>query len=198
MNRRVLLVALWAVLMAPFAVLLAAPGDDPDALVAASGNWAMAWLAVALVMAPLARRWRGLARRLWLRRAVGLAAFGGSLVHLWLYVLAMRSFAEPSEGVLGGEWALIADEALAPGILTGWLALALLLPPALASNDAAMRRLRQAWKPVQRLAWPAAALALLHMAIVHDGFSIALAVAGVIAVVQAARFLPVRSTRKAI
>lgn len=193
MKRRGILLALWAVLMAPFAVLMAGPGDDPDALVAASGNWAMGWLALAVVMTPLARAWCGLTRWLWLRRAVGLAAFGGSLVHLWLYVLAMRSFAEP-----GGEWALIADEAFTPGILTGWLALALLLLPALASNDAAMRRLRQAWKPVQRLAWPAAALAIVHMAVVHDGFSLALAVGAVIAAVQVARFFPVRSSRKAI
>ena len=192
-KRRGILWALWAVLMAPVVLLLMAPGDDPDALVAASGNWAMAWLAVAVVMTPLARLWRGLARWLWLRRAVGLAAFAGSVVHLWLYVLAMRGFAEP-----GGEWALIAEEAFTPGILTGWLALILLLLPALASNDRAMRWLRQAWKPVQRLAWPGAALALVHMAVVHDGFSLALAVGGVIAGLQMARFFPVRSTRKAI
>jgi sulfoxide reductase heme-binding subunit YedZ len=192
-KRRVILMALWAVLMAPFALLAASTGGDPDALVAASGNWAVAWLALAVVMAPLARLWRGLARWLWLRRAVGLAAFGGSVVHLWLYVLAMRGFAEP-----GGEWALIADEAFTPGMLTGWLALALLLLPAIASNDAMLRFLRQGWKPVQRLAWPAAGLAIVHMAVVHDGFSLALAVGGVIAGLQMARFFPVRSTRKAI
>lgn len=192
-KRRVILMALWAVLMAPFALLLASPGDDPDANVAASGNWAMAWLALAVVMTPLAKLWRAVSRWLWLRRAVGLAAFGGSMVHLWLYVLAMRGFAEP-----GGEWALIAEEAFTPGILTGWLALALLLLPALASNDAMMRWLRQGWKPVQRLAWPAAGLGIIHMAVVHDGFSLALAVGGVIAGVQMARFFPVRSTRKAI
>ncbi len=190
MKRRLALFALWAVLMLPFLLLFAQPGDDPDATVAASGNWAMAWLAMALVMTPLAQVWRPLARLLWLRRAVGLAAFAGSGVHLWLYVLAMRSFAEP-----GGEWALIADEAFTPGILTGWTALALLLPPAMASTDAAMRLLRRAWKPVQRLAFPAAMLALAHMAVVHDGFSLALAVAGVVGGLQLVRFFP--SKRKA-
>lgn len=195
MKRRAVLMALWAVLMAPFLVLVVqilSPETDPDAVVAASGDWAMAWLALAVVMTPLARVWPALRSRLWLRRAVGLAAFGGSAAHLIFYVLAMRSFAEP-----GGLWALIADEALTPGILTGWLALALLLPPALASNDAAMRMLRAAWKPVQRLAWPAAVLALIHMAVVHDAFTLALAVGGIIASLQLAR-VPVRSTRKAI
>jgi methionine sulfoxide reductase heme-binding subunit len=192
MNRRLALLALWAVLMAPLAGLwwqAGRPDADLDALVADTGNWAMAWLAIAVVMTPLAKLWRPLARQLWLRRAVGLAAFGASLLHLWLYVLAMRSFAEP-----GGEWALIADEALTPGILTGWIALALMLPPALASNGAAMRLLRRAWKPVQRLAWPAAAVALAHMAVVHDAFSLAMAIAGIVAGLQLVRFFP--ATRK--
>lgn len=192
MNRRLALLALWAALMAPLAGLWWQAGGadaDLDALVADSGNWAMAWLAAAVVMTPLARAWRSLARLLWLRRAVGLAAFAATCVHLWLYVLAMRSFAEP-----GGEWALIADEALTPGILTGWIGLALMLLPALASNDAAMRVLRRGWKPVQRLALPAAAVALAHMAIVHDAFSLAMAVGGIVAGLQVVRFFP--ATRK--
>jgi sulfoxide reductase heme-binding subunit YedZ len=192
MNRRLALLALWAVLMAPLAALWAeasSPDADLDALVADTGNWAMAWLAIAVVLTPLAKLWRPLARLLWLRRAVGLAAFAASLAHLWLYVLAMRGFAEP-----GGEWALIADEAVTPGILTGWIALALMLPPALASNDAAMRLLRRSWKPVQRLAWPATAVALAHMAVVHDAFSLAMAIAGIVAGLTVVRFFP--ATRK--
>lgn len=192
MNRRLSLFALWAVLMAPLAGLwwqVPAPDADLDALVADTGNWAMAWLAIAVVMTPLARLWRPLVRLLWLRRAVGLAAFAASLIHLWIYVLAMRGFAEP-----GSEWALIADEAITPGILTGWIALALLLPPALASNDAAMRLVRRAWKPVQRLALPAAGVALAHMAVVHDAFSLAMAIAVIVAGLQLVRFFP--ATRK--
>lgn len=196
MKRRMILWAMWAALMVPFAVLAAQslqPGGDPDAMVAASGNWATAWLMLAVILTPLARAVPALRAGLWLRRAVGLAAFAGSAAHLGYYWLAMRGFAEP-----GGEWALMAAEAFAPGIVTGWLALILLLVPALASNDAAMRRLRGAWKPLQRLAWPAAALALLHMAVVHDAQSAAIAVAGLVAGLQILRFTRVRSTRKAI
>jgi sulfoxide reductase heme-binding subunit YedZ len=193
MKRRVALLALWAVLMAPLAgpwSTAYSPDADLDAAVAASGNWAMAWLALAVVMTPLAGVWRGLARWLWLRRAVGLAAFGATLVHLALYLLAMRAYAEP-----GGVGALVWAEAFSPGILTGWIALALMLPPALASSDAAMRALRRAWKPVQRLGLPAAGVALLHMAVVHDALMLALAVAGVVGGLQLVRFFP--ATRKA-
>jgi sulfoxide reductase heme-binding subunit YedZ len=186
--------ALWAVLMAPLALLCwqaFSPDTDLDTAVAASGNWAMAWLGVAVVMTPIARLWRGLARLLWLRRAVGLAAFGASLVHLWLYLRVMAEYAEP-----GGEWALVWAEAFTPGILTGWLALLLMLLPALASNDAAMRALRAGWKRAQRLALPAAVLALLHMAVIHDGLMLALAVAALVGGLQLGRFFP--ATRKAL
>jgi methionine sulfoxide reductase heme-binding subunit len=200
MSRRATLLALWAVLMAPLLALwwqayspANSPDADLDALVASSGNWAMAWLAVAVVMTPLAKLWRALAGLLWLRRGVGLAAFAASLVHLALYLLVMRDYAAS-----GGVGALVWVEAFTPGILTGWAALLLMLLPALASNDAAMRGLRTAWKPVQRLAWPAAVMALVHMAVVHDAFSLALAVGGVVAGLQLARFFPVRSTRKAL
>jgi methionine sulfoxide reductase heme-binding subunit len=194
MNRRAALLALWAALMAPLALLWWQgfnPDSDLDAAVAASGNWAMAWLALAVVMTPLAQIWRGLARLLWLRRAVGLAACGASFVHLWLYLQVMADYAEP-----GGSWALVWAESLTPGIITGWIALFLLLPPALASSDAAMRRLRAGWKRVQRLAWPAAAVALLHMAVVHDGLKLALAIATIIAGLQLVRLFP--ATRKAL
>ncbi len=193
MTRRIALLALWAVLMAPLAGLwwqAASPDADLDALVAASGNWAMAWIAAALVLTPLARLWRPLARLLWLRRAVGLAGFGAALVHLWLYVQGMAAYAEP-----GGEWALIGAEAFTPGIVTGWAALALLLPPALASNDAAMRRLRRAWKPVQRIAIAAGVIGLVHMGLVHDGLTWALALAALVGGLQLVRIFP--ASRKA-
>lgn len=195
MKRRVVLWALWAVLLAPLAWLwwqAGAPDADIDALVAASGNWAMAWLAIAVVLTPLARLWRPLQHWLWLRRAVGLAAAGASAVHLGIYVLAMRGYAEP-----GGHWTLIGDEAFTPGMLTGWAALALLLPPALTSTNAAMQRLRAGWKRVQRLAWPAAALALAHMAVVHDANIAAVILAASVAVLQLARVIQFRSTRRA-
>ena len=62
----------------------------------------------------------------------------------------------------------------APGIWTGWLALLCMCRPRSTSSDAAMRLLRRNWKRVQRLAYPAAVLTLVHWVLVHDGMVSAL------------------------
>jgi sulfoxide reductase heme-binding subunit YedZ len=54
------------------------------------------------------------------------------------------------------------------GIWTGWAAFLLILPLALTSNDTAMRALKAGWKRLQRLAYPAALLTLVHWMFVHD------------------------------
>lgn len=130
-----------------------------------TGETSARLMIAALLIGPLAgllgpRRWL-----LWLlarRRALGVAAFAYAAVHLAFYVLDM--------GTLGA----ILGELPIASICTGWLALALMLPMALTSNQAAMRRLRTAWKRVQQLAYPAAVLTLLHWWWVHDGASAAL------------------------
>ena len=61
------------------------------------------------------------------------------------------------------------------------------VPPALASNDAAMRLLRRGWKRVQRLAYPAALLTLAHWMLVHDGLASALVQAAPLLLLQAWR-----------
>jgi methionine sulfoxide reductase heme-binding subunit len=97
------------------------------------------------------------------RRALGVAAFCYAVLHTIFYVVDMGNVAD------------MLAEALAPGIWTGWAALLLFVPMALTSNNAAMRKLRRAWKQVQRLAYPAALLTLLHWAWVHGSYTAALA-----------------------
>lgn len=119
----------------------------------------------AMLIGPLAgvlgpRKWL-----LWLqarRRALGVAAFAYAMAHLIFYAIDMGSL----EAILG--------ELPIASIWTGWLALALMLPMALTSNQAAMKLLRQAWKRLQQLAYPAAVLTLLHWWWVHDGATAAL------------------------
>lgn len=120
---------------------------------------------VAMLIGPLAGLIGSRGWLLWLlarRRALGVAAFAYALAHLVFYAIDMGSL----EAMLG--------ELPIASIWTGWLALALMLPMALTSNQAAMKALRAAWKRVQQLAYPAALLTLLHWWWVHDGATAAL------------------------
>lgn len=160
---------LWAVLAVPAALILyryvTTPDLWPGDLLRPTGDWSARAIIVALMLTPLAQLFPGLRPFRWLvrhRRAFGVAAFGYAMLHLVFYILDMETVA-----------AMLAEVG-APGIWTGWLALLCMVPPALASNDAAMRLLRGSWKRVQRLAYPAAVLTLVHWMLVHDGFASAL------------------------
>lgn len=161
---------LWALLAVPAASLWWAWLGEAEPwladYVAASGLWSARLLIAALCLTPLMhlighQRW--LAWVIRRRRAVGVAAFCYALLHLILYVADMAD--------LGA----ILDEATAPAMIAGWLAFAAMLPPALISSDPAMRALGSAWKRIQRLAYPAAILTLLHWLWVHDSSGEAIA-----------------------
>ena len=147
--------ALWPLLALPalFIVLPLADGALWRGAIRPSGDIAVKLLVAALAIAPLrallpdAAWLRWLARR---RRHIGVAAFLYAALHLAVFV--------PSIGRL--DW-ILQGMAFA-SMWTGWLAFAVLLAVATISHDAAMRRLGRAWKAVQRLAWPAAALTLAH------------------------------------
>jgi methionine sulfoxide reductase heme-binding subunit len=130
-----------------------------------TGETSARLMIAAMLIGPLAgvlgqRKWL-----MWLlarRRSLGVAAFAYAVAHLVFYAIDMGSL----EAILG--------ELPIASIWTGWLALALMLPMALTSNQAAMKLLRAAWKRVQQLAYPAAVLTLLHWWWVHDGATAAL------------------------
>ncbi len=151
---------LWAALALP-AIAMLASGTEPDDLLHPSGETSARLMIVAMMIGPLAdltgpRSWvRWLLKH---RRHIGVAAFGYAALHTLYYLVDM-------------DWS-IADmltEIDATGIWTGWIALIVMLLPALASNDAAMRMLRRNWKRVQQLAYAAALFTLLHwIFIVYD------------------------------
>nr|WP_314446940.1 ferric reductase-like transmembrane domain-containing protein [uncultured Sphingomonas sp.] len=172
----------WLILSLPLGIALlryvltaeAWPGD----LLHPTGEWSARFIILALMVTPLkqllpqAPAVRVLARH---RRALGVAAFLYALAHLVAYLLDM------------GNLANMLAELGAPAIWTGWAALLLLLPLGLTSNDAAMRTLRSGWKRLQRLAYPAAILTLVHWALVHDGLLAALVHFVPLALLQAVR-----------
>ena len=159
---------LWTILALPAThILYRWLSEDvwPDELVGPSGAWSARLIIVALMLTPLSMLLPGVRPVGWLvrhRRAFGVAAFLYALLHLGFYALEMETVA-----------AIVAEFELT-GIWTGWAALLLMLPLALTSNDAAMRALGSGWKKLQRLAYPAAILTLVHWIIVHNGLAEAL------------------------
>ncbi|HMM45577.1 MAG TPA: ferric reductase-like transmembrane domain-containing protein [Candidatus Macondimonas sp.] len=157
---RTLRIGTWLLVLLPavhIAVGLSrnALGPDPvEALMTLSGIWALRLLLLTLAMTPLQRLF-GWAWPLVIRRELGLAAFGYGLSHL----LAFLVFDQNLDPVAA--WREIVDH---PAVWLGMLALVLLLPLAMTSTRASIRRLGANWKRLHRLIYPAAILASLHFA----------------------------------
>lgn len=174
---------LWALLAIPAFLYLHRfltadiwPGD----LLHPTGEMSARLIIFALMLTPLSILFRGKTWVQWLvrrRRAFGVAGFGYALLHLVFYILDMETLRN------------ILAEIGALGIWTGWAAFLALLPLALTSNDASMRALKGAWKRLQRLAYPAALLTLVHWLFIHDGMTAALLHFAPLAALELYRFV---------
>lgn len=137
-------------------------GADPvKAIEHQMGLWAL-WLLIAgLAITPL-MRFTPL-RLVKLRRPIGVLAFAYLLVHflVWL-VLDVQ--------ILSQVWADILKR---PYITVGLLALVLLMPLALTSNNLSLRRLGGArWRAMHRLVYLAVPLAGIHMMMQAKGLQL--------------------------
>ena len=128
-------------------------GADPVRFVLDDfGKTAIRMLLLTLAVTPL-RHWSGNAQLLRVRRMLGLFAFFYALMHFSVYVGPFQSLS----------WSLIAqDIAKRPYITIGFTALLLLVPLAVTSTNAMMRRLGRRWQQLHRLIYPIALLAVLH------------------------------------
>ena len=149
--------AVFALLFAPALWLagawwLDALGARPvKALILGAGLWAARLLLLSLLISParILAAWPGV---LPVRRMVGVAAALYATAHLALYATEQ-----------GWHLGHVAAEILHRIYLTiGFVALLGLAALAATSTNDAMRRLGRAWKRLHRLAYPLAALALLH------------------------------------
>jgi sulfoxide reductase heme-binding subunit YedZ len=152
--------SLWAVLAAPGVLWIAdtALTADPVALSAElihpSGVIA-AWLVIlTLMVTPLrllfpGARWAFRLQRN--RRYLGVAGFGYATLHTGFYLIETGSAAR-----------VIADLPRFD-IWTGWLALLILLPLAVTSADFFVRRMGRWWKALQRWAYAAMVLTVVHV-----------------------------------
>jgi sulfoxide reductase heme-binding subunit YedZ len=146
-------VALWPLALMVRAALGDALGADPVAeLTHRTGDWTLRLLLACLAMTPLRR----LLDRPWpirFRRLLGLWAFAYACLHLAVYVVLD----------LNGYWAqVLVDVVKRPFMMVGFAAWLLLVPLALTSTRAAMRKLGRRWGVLHRAVYLAAALGVLH------------------------------------
>lgn len=129
-------------------------GADPVATIEHRlGEWALRLLLVTLAVTPL-RQLTGQAVLIRFRRMLGLYAFAYATLHFAAYLVLD----------LGGYWTLIFEEiAKRPYMTVGFAAWLLLVPLALTSTTAAIRRLGRRWVRLHRLVYLIAVLAVLHL-----------------------------------
>ncbi len=156
--RRVLKPALFTLALLPLALLLADGwldrlGANPvEAITHRTGDWALRMLLLTLAVTPL-RRWSGWTFLLRFRRQLGLFAFFYACLHLLTWVWLDQGFA----------WTAMGEDILErPYITLGMAALALMLPLALTSTNAMMRRLGAQWRRLHRAVYGIGVLAILH------------------------------------
>jgi methionine sulfoxide reductase heme-binding subunit len=132
-------------------------GADPqNTLERALGLWGLRFLIVTLAITPL--RPLGGPNLIRYRRAIGLLAFYYVTLHLLVYLVL-------DQGLDGA--AIVADIIKRPYITVGMLAFIILVPLAITSNNAMIRRLGgQAWNRLHRLVYVAAIAASVHFLMV--------------------------------
>ena len=157
--RRLIRPALWLVVIVP-AVVLAAQllldqlGAEPiEALEHASGEWTLRLLAASLAVTPL-MRFTGWGWMVAQRRFLGLAAFFWAIGHLSVYIVLDQFF----------DWPAIGEDILKRLYITlGMLAFVLMIPLALTSTKAAIRKLGgKRWTLLHRLVYVSAIAGCIH------------------------------------
>lgn len=133
-------------------------GADPvKTIQVTTGLSVLVLLLLGLTITPLRKvtHWSELIR---LRRMLGLFAFFYALLHALTYFIFDQSL---DPGLI---WA---DTVKHPRIAVGFAAFLLLLPLALTSTDASIRRLGKRWGRLHRLVYAATALGILHYLMVQ-------------------------------
>ena len=144
--------------LAPFVLLLVAAfadelGANPvEKLTLQTGLWTLRLLLITLALSPL-RQWTGVAGWIRFRRMIGLYCYFYCCCHFSIWFIADHSFdfADMFEDVIKR-----------PYITLGFSAFVLLLPLAITSNQAMIRRLGRNWKALHQLVYAILLLAVLH------------------------------------
>ncbi len=128
-------------------------GVNPiETLLHTLGLWGLRFLVLTLAVTPV----RDLLGKPWLisfRRMLGLYAFFYVLMHFLTWLILDQDFYLPGIGE---------DIAKRPFITIGFLAFLMLIPLAVTSTNAMMRKLGKRWKKLHRLVYPIAILGVWH------------------------------------
>ena len=162
-------------------------GANPqEALIRATGDWALRFLVIVLAVTPL-RELSGLSALARYRRMLG----------VFMYFYALLHFLSYSGFDMGFDVADIFNDIVKrPFILVGSLALLLLTPLAATSFNAAIRAVgAQRWQRLHRLVYAVAGLAILHFFWMRAGkndFAEVLVYAGILALLLGWRLRKLR------
>jgi len=128
-------------------------GVNPiETLTHSTGSWALFILLASLSVTPL-RRLTGWNNLIKLRRMLGLFAFSYAVLHFSVYLVLDHFF----------DWQAIGKDIVKrPYVTAGFTALMLMLPLALTSTAAMIRRLGKRWQQLHRLVYVAAILGVIH------------------------------------
>ena len=144
--------------LAPLCLLLVAAFNDAlganpvEKLTHETGDWTLRLLLATLSLSPL-RQWTGEAAWIRFRRILGLYSYFYVCCHFSIWFIADHSF-DPGS--------MIEDIVKRPYITLGFSAFLLLLPLALTSNQAMIRRLGKKWKSLHQLVYLVLVLGVLH------------------------------------
>lgn len=128
-------------------------GVNPvETLTFASGDWTLRFLMITLTISPL-RNWSGQAVWLRFRRMLGLYTFFYGVCHFSIWFVADHSLDLA---------AMIEDIIERPYITFGFSALVLMIPLAITSNQAMIRRLGRRWRSLHQLVYATLLLGILH------------------------------------
>ena len=146
--------SLWPVVSLALGALQGTLGANPiEAITRSTGVWTLRFMLLTLAVTPLRvlSGWNDVIR---VRRMLGLFAFFYGSLHLVTYVWLDQFF----------DWAaIVKDVAKRPFITAGFSAYVLLVPLALTSTAAMIRRLGgRSWRRLHRLAYVAAAIGIVH------------------------------------
>lgn len=135
--------------------------DSVKMLYHISGEFAIRWMTAVLTCTPFFILFG--VQNLFVRQAMGIATAVWSFIHFIIFIY-VEGFAETFTQV---------------NYVAGFIAILILIPLFFTSNRKAMRHLKQNWKKLQRWAYLAIFLSLLHIALLEKAYLIYAVIVGI-------------------